>query len=340
MSNLMAEAQNTSRVYVLAIDLGSGGPKVAIVADSGEVIASAVERTTTYFLPHGGSEQDPHEWWEKVSCAAKKVISESGVPAEHIVAVSCTTMWSVIVAVDRHGEPLMNAVHWLDTRGGPYNQAIIKGFPSIQGYGLSKLIKWARLAGMAPTHGGVDALGHMLFIKHERPDVYKNTYKFLEPMDYINLCLTGTCASSQSNVFPMIMTDNRSPDCTTYDPWLLKVSGIDKEKLPELLPSDGILGTISASVAREFGLSPETKVMVAANDNHTAAIGSGATYDFDAVWVLGRSGFLAGHVPFKKTDLLHMLTTMPSPIRGRYLILAELGNAGQSVEFFLNNIVY
>ncbi len=45
--------------YVLALDLGSGGYKAAIVADSGEVIASADGDITTHLLPGGGAEQDP-----------------------------------------------------------------------------------------------------------------------------------------------------------------------------------------------------------------------------------------------------------------------------------------
>jgi len=57
--NKMAEQ---SKRYVLAIDLGSGGLKAAIVADSGEVIASAEGDNTTYLLPHGGAEQDPAQW--------------------------------------------------------------------------------------------------------------------------------------------------------------------------------------------------------------------------------------------------------------------------------------
>ena len=67
----------------------------------------------------------------------------------------------------------MRAVHWIDQRGGPYNRIITGGFPKIQGYGLSKLLKWIRLTGMVPTHSGVDSLGHVLFIKNERPEIYQ-----------------------------------------------------------------------------------------------------------------------------------------------------------------------
>ena len=47
------------RQFVLAIDLGSSGPKVALVADDGEMVAHARERVETFFLPGGGAEQDP-----------------------------------------------------------------------------------------------------------------------------------------------------------------------------------------------------------------------------------------------------------------------------------------
>ncbi len=160
------EAKPASRAsrYVLAIDLGSGGPKAAVVADTGEVVAEADEAVTTYLLPDGGAEQDPEQWWSGARKAAKKVIMESKVPPQDIVAVVCDSQWSVVVPVDEHGEPLMRAVHWLDQRGGRYNRIITGGFPKIQGYGLAKLLKWIKLTGMVPTHSGVDSLGH--FIKN------------------------------------------------------------------------------------------------------------------------------------------------------------------------------
>jgi xylulokinase len=132
----MARSLQQSKRYVLSIDLGSGGYKAAIVADSGEMIASAGGAITTHILPYGGVEQDPVEWWEGVKQAAKKVIRESNVAPEDIVAIGCDSQWSVVVPVDEHAEPLMQAVHWMDTRGGRHNCHITAGFPSIQGSGF------------------------------------------------------------------------------------------------------------------------------------------------------------------------------------------------------------
>ncbi|MEN6394574.1 MAG: FGGY family carbohydrate kinase, partial [Anaerolineaceae bacterium] len=91
-----------SHKYVLAIDLGSGGPKVGIVDQEGQIIASAVEHNTIQFFPNGGAEQDPNEWWQAISQAAKRVIKTAGLPPESIFAVTCTSQWSVTVPVDEN----------------------------------------------------------------------------------------------------------------------------------------------------------------------------------------------------------------------------------------------
>jgi xylulokinase len=331
---------NTHGRHILAIDLGTGGPKVGVVDATGRVVASASESTTTIFLPAGGAEQDPQEWWRAVCTAARRAIGASGITAEAIQAVSCTSQWSVVVPVDSNGEPLMNAVHWLDTRGAPYNQAITRGFPSVEGYALGKLIQWVRRTGFPPTHSGIDALGHLLFIQHERPEIYRQTDKFLEPMDYLNLRLTGRCAASLCTVFPFLLADIRDQATRSYDPTLLRLAGVDPQKLPELLPIDGQVGVVLPSVADDLGILRQAVVLVPANDNHTAAIGSGAVLDYDSVMILGTSGYLAGHMPYKKTDIFHALTTIPSPLWGKYLIMAELGNTGKVLESYLYNLVY
>ena len=68
-----------------------------------------------------------------------------------IIAIAVTSMWSVTLPVDENGEPLMNVMSWMDGRGAPYNREIVKGFPNIQGYKLSTLLKYLDLVGFPPT---------------------------------------------------------------------------------------------------------------------------------------------------------------------------------------------
>jgi xylulokinase len=180
----------------------------------------------------------------------------------------------------------------------------------------------------------------MLFIKHALPEIYHKTDTFLEPMDYINFRLTGRRCANQNSAFASMMIDNRWLGNVTYDPDLLRMGGIERSKLPDLLPVEGIVGSLSSEAAEQLGLSTSTVVICGAGDNSTSVIGAGAVADFEAVAVLGTSGYLAFHLPDKKTDVMHMITSMPSALPDRYLFLADTGNTGRVVDSYLNNLVY
>jgi len=326
--------------YVLTIDLGSGGPKAGLVSASGEVVAVAARKSDTLFLPNGGAEQDPNQWWQGALAAAKEVLATAHVSKKAVRAIACTSQWSVTVAVDANGDALMNAVCWMDTRGGKYNRALTRGFPSVQGYNLPKLFRWIRLTGLAPTHTGADALGHILFIKNERPDIYARTHKFLEPMDYLTMRLTGRITATQHTTAPLMLVDNRTWSCCDYIDTLVKTAGLEKAKLPDLIPNNAVVGPLLPSLADELGLRPSTPVMAGINDTSASVIGCGAVNLFEGIIYIGTSLVLTCHLPFKKTDLLHMLTAMPNPLKSKYLLMAEQGTGGKSLEFFLEQIVF
>ncbi len=103
---------------------------------------------------------------------------------------------------------------------------------------------------------------------------------------------------------------------------------------------EGIVGTLQETIARDWGLSPKTIVITSAGDNSVAPIGSGAIADYEAVAVLGTSGMLVLHVPYKKTDLIKFIFTFPSALNNRYLLWADTGNTGKVIDSFLNNLIF
>ena len=50
-----------------------------------------------------------------------------------------------------------------------------------------------------------------------------------------NHTLRGVIAANQASVYKMLLTDNRRPNGTTYDPTLLALAGIDEDKLAPLV---------------------------------------------------------------------------------------------------------
>lgn len=334
-----ASAVRSAR-YVLAFDLGSSSIKAAIVSDGGEVLACTAEPVITQIRPHGGAEQDPEAWWESVLRTGRQAIAQSGVPPQNIIAVACDSQWSLALPVDAACKPLMNAVHWLDTRGGIYNRRLTGGFPEIKGYNLFKLARFIRLTGLAPSQSGVDSLGHVLFIKNELPEIYRKTYKFLEPMDFLTARLTGRITATQKSMAIFMITDNRQWGSRHYSERLLRLAGLDRDKFPELIPNNGIVGPLTPDAAESLGLSSATQVAAGTSDSNASLIGSGAVDDFDAIIYIGTSQYLTFHVPYKKTNLLYMMTSLPSPFPGRYYLLGEQGVGGKCLELFLKQMVY
>ena len=326
--------------YILAVDLGTSGPKSALISTSGGMVDSAFEKNEVILLPGGGAEQRPDEWWDTIMGTAKTVLEKGLVPPEDITAVCCSTQWSGTVAVDRDGIPLFNAIIWLDSRGNPYVKDIAGGPIRIQGYDIFKLVKWLRLTGGIPSGSGKDPLAHILYLKHEHPDIYAQTYKFLEPKDYINLKLTGKFAASYDSIALHWLTDNRDLKKVDYDETLLRMAGVEREKFPDLKRAVDILGPIKKDVARELGLREDVQVVMGTPDVQAAAVGSGAVRDFEGHLYIGTSSWLTCHVPYKKTDIFHNMATLPSAIPKRYFIANEQETAGACLNFLRDNILY
>ncbi|MDO9349059.1 MAG: FGGY-family carbohydrate kinase, partial [Anaerolineales bacterium] len=115
---------------------------------------------------------------------------------------------------------------------------------------------------------------------------------------------------------------------------------IGREKLPELRRTLDVLGPLRPEAARELGLSEKTLVVAGATDAQSAAIGSGAVRDYEAHLYLGTSSWISCHVPFKKTDLLHSMASLPSAIPGKYYIANEQECAGACLNFLRDNLLY
>jgi xylulokinase len=158
-------------------------------------------------------------------------------------------------------------------------------------------------------------------------------------MDYLNLRLTGRFSASYATVFPYMLTDNRDVTRVEYHAGLLRLAGVDREKLPDLVPVDAVLGTLQPEIAAAWQLAPSTKVGCGTTDNQTAALGAGSIDDAVGYVSVGTTAWLSCHIPFKKANLLRAIATMPSAIPGRNIVVAEQGAAGRCLEAVVERLL-
>lgn len=326
--------------HILALDHGTSGCKVALVSVWGKVADFQFEPTPIHFLPGGGAEQDPEDWWQAFLNASKALLGRGSVPVRDIAAVAVSSTFSSTVAVDKNGNALMNSLTWMDSRGAPYIRKLMRGFLNVQGYGLTRILKWIRKTAGAPQLSGKDDISHVLYVKHELPEVYDKTYKFLGSKDYFNLRLTGQFVSSQDAMMLFWVTDTRDIHNIRYDEALISMVDIEKDKLPALKRSIDLAGTLRPEVARTLGLSEDTKVFVGSPDHQSALLGSGAVRDFEGHLYIGTSSWVECIVPFKKTDIFHSIASLPSAIPGKYQCINEQDIAGGCLTFLAENILF
>ena len=336
------DTRDTGDKYVLAVDLGTGGPKVALVSTSGEVVGHEYETNELILLPNGGAEQDPEDWWSSITTGAARLLARRLVPIDDIVAISITAQWMGTVAVDADGRHLMNALIWMDARGAEYADGVAGGGLEIPGTGYNalRLKKWLGMTGGLPSLSGKDPVGHILWLKHERPDIYRAAHKFLDVPDYLNMRFTGRMCASFDSIVGYWCTDNRDLAQVEYRDELIKMAGFDRAKLPDLVPTCSVVGPITPEVAKQLGLGEHVQVITGTGDTSSAGIGSGAVRDFEAHLYIGTSSWLSCHVPFKKTDITSNITSLPSGIPNRYWVATEQDVAGKALQWLIDNILY
>ena len=325
---------------VLAVDLGTSSVKVALITVHGRVLGWESGPLALHVTPDGGTEQSPREWWHVFLSTAQRLLARDLAPARSVRAVCCSTQGEGTVPVDREGRALMNGILWMDMRGAPYLHRQARGRVNLLGVDAARLLRWIRLTGGMPSPTGKDPAGHMLLVRDRFPEVYARTYKFLNVLDYMNLRLTGRFVATFDSILTSWVTDNRDPDDIRYDARLVRDSGIDADKFPEIVPCTEVLGRLEAGVAAALGLPAGVLVVAGSIDNTAAGVGAGAVEDFAPHLYIGTSSWLAAHVPFKKTDPLSSLASVPCAVPQRYLLTALQATAGGNLAFLGDNVLF
>ena len=139
----------------------------------------------------------------------------------------------------------MPAIIWMDSRGNQAIRKVAGGAVNVLGYDPRKILRWVQVTGGAPGMSGKDPVAHILFIRDAFPDVYGRTATFLEPVDYLNLKMTGRTCASFDSIAAHWVTDNREIDRVAYDGRLLEITGLERAKLPDLVPPGTIVGALT-----------------------------------------------------------------------------------------------
>ena len=252
----------TEKKYILSHDTGTGGDKAVLTDLRGRILHSHYQPYPVLYPRPEWAEQDPDALWRSVAATTRQVIQAAGIDPDEILGVGISAQMFNLLPVDENVQPLTPMLSWLDVRSVAQADRLLQGdLPSFL----------FQHTGNIPT--AKDVIPKILWLKEERPDLWKRTAHLLDCKEYILHRLTGRLATDYHGASVYFLFD---PHRRTWSKEVCHALGIPIEMLPPALPCTQVMGEVTPEAARQTGLSPGTPVVACAGDVAVAQSGSGA----------------------------------------------------------------
>lgn len=242
-------------VYTLGIDVGSSSVKVSLLnITDGTCAASAfypAEEMPITAIRSGWAEQDPQEWWNNTKLALSTVLKEAQVSKKAIKGVGISYQMHGLVALDKEGNVVRPSIIWADSRAVEIGD---KAFEELGAdYCLNNCLN---------SPGNFTA-SKLKWVKENEPEKFESIHKIMLPGDYIAYRLTGEMQTTISGLTEGIMWNFKRNELATE---LLEYYGFSSNLIPVVVDTFSEQAGISANIAKELGLAPNTPVSYRAGD--------------------------------------------------------------------------
>ncbi|NWK85325.1 xylulokinase [Staphylococcus sp. GSSP0090] len=256
---------------VLGIDLGTSAVKTIAVNKQGQVVGQTSESLSLIQTEPGYNEQDPDSWVEAVMESIKELLGLDELKNKKVSGVSFSGQMHGLVALNKEGNPIRNAILWNDTRTTQQCQSIKEQFgdtllknPILEGFTLPKL----------------------LWLKEHEPTHWEALDVFLLPKDYVRYKMTGDISMEYSDAAGTLLLD---PDTKQWDRQVGSQLDIG-DIYPKLIHSHDFVGNLTEDVKAALGLENEIAVFAGGADNACGALGAGVINETQTLCSIGTSG--------------------------------------------------
>ena len=250
------------KMYVLGIDFGGGASKATLLSDKGKVIATATAEYQTLTGADGLREQVPMDWFNSTVKNIKSVMSSSGVNPEEIAALCLDAATHTAVLMDDNFNVVRNSVYWTDTRSVLQKKFLEENF------GDDIFNKFKHRVDTIWT------LPELLWIKETEPKVWSKVKKVTFAKDYVRHLFTGDFVTDYIEAEGSMFFDF---DKKTWDEDYLKLLGLSKNNLPEVVSPADIVGFVTDRASTVTGLKTGTPVICGSTDTAMEVYASGAS---------------------------------------------------------------
>ena len=277
---------------VIGVDIGTTSTKaVAFVAGGkqrGRVVAQHAVEYPLFTPEPGAAEQDPDTILAAVLASIAGTMQVGRLGAADVVCLAFSAAMHSLIVLDALDRPLTPSYTWADLRAAPWARTIDERHDGFAIY---------RRTG-TPIHP-MSPFVKMLWLRHERPQVWRQARRFVGIKEYVlhRLCggwLVDHSIASATGLFNLETRD--------WDAGALAVADIDATRLSTLVPTTHRVPLSDPVVAKSIGLDVHTVVVVGANDGALSNLGVGAIEKGTVALTIGTSGAIRTLVDAPQTD--------------------------------------
>jgi xylulokinase len=306
-------------VTFLGIDVGTSGVKAIIVAENGDVIASATSPLGLSTPRPGWAEQDPELWWQGTIAAVRDALGQ--VPGAQVAAIGISGQMHSSVFLDRSGSVLRPALLWCDGRTTDECAEITRAAG-----GEGQLRDWVR----NPALEGF-TLPKVLWLRRHEPAAWDRLATVLLAKDFVRYRMTGELATEPSDASGTLMFD---PAGLRWSEPLLDAVNVPVRMLPAVGGSSEVLGKVTAAAAALLGVSEGTPVVGGGADNACGAAGVGAIAPGDAVASWGTSGTVLAPIAQPLVDPMLRAHTFCHVVPDTWYLMGVVLSAGGAFAWY------
>jgi xylulokinase len=319
----MAASRQSVGIYLLGIDVGTGGTRALILDERGRVVTSATEDHRPFASPHiGWAEQDPCDWWRACGIAVRRALAQANLrkDKDQISCVGLSGQMHGAVLLDEQERVVRPALIWCDVRTEKQCLDLTAQI------GADKLIQLTCNPALANF-----TLTKCLWVRENEPENWGRVRSLMLPKDYVRFRLTGERATDVADASGTLLLDVAK---RRWSKAMLKLVQMDESLLPNLYESPEICGQISDAGADATGLQKGTPVVAGAGDQAAGAIGMGVVSPGTVSATIGTSGVVLAATDHPALDSRARVHTFCHAVPGRWIAMGVTQAAGLSLRWF------
>ena len=306
---------------VLGLDIGTGGSRAVLVADDGQLLATATAAHTPFASPATGwAEQQPGDWWRAARQAIQQVLSTGPVAAIDVRAVGLSGQMHGAVLMDEAGEVVRPAIIWCDQRTDAECRALTRQIGASR---LIELVSNPALTGFT--------LPKLLWVRDHEPAAWDRVRSVLLPKDFVRWCLTGERATDVADASGTLLFDVAH---RCWSATMLAEVDIAADLLPAAYEGPAVAGRVCAAGAKATGLALGTPVVAGGGDQAASAVGMGVVRPGTVSATIGTSGVVFAATDRPALDTCGRVHTFCHAVPERWHVMGVTQGAGLSLRWF------